>query len=230
MAKPCNEKNVKAKDPNYECNPKTGRWIKKKSVGAAPAATVEDCQKRLLGEFGIRIPKSVSGNTKVIFMPHEIAKFQPQRLHHEVIHFDACYFHFSWIPKNALTLKNKNWQGVKSYRDLFAVALRFMDLFPPLYPLPHRASYTTEQRLEKMKEIQQNSSQINYFAQIIWSFIKTYERLPKNSLPMPTPSQVKSLLSKLKERGILPFRSFTMGTHPDIQTDKIEKILQFFQQ
>lgn len=30
--KRCNSKNTKANDPNYECNPSTGRWIKKKTV------------------------------------------------------------------------------------------------------------------------------------------------------------------------------------------------------
>lgn len=36
--KTCNQKNDKAKNPSYECNTKTGRWIKKKAV-----AGTKDC-------------------------------------------------------------------------------------------------------------------------------------------------------------------------------------------
>lgn len=247
MVKPCNQTSPKAVDPGYECNPKTGRWNKKKAatkptkkktgtkavVAGAPKKqaapdTFTVCQKRLLEELGIRIPKGVKG-TKVLFATEDVAKFNPERLRHEMVKYGNCYFHFSWIPKNALTLKNKLWKGVKSYRDLVAVTLRFMDLFPPLYPLPHRAKpFTFEQSLPKLKERQENKNQLSYFAQILMSFVKTFERMPQPSLPMPTASQLNLLSGQLRDRGILPFRSFTMETHPDVSTHAIEKILHVF--
>lgn len=233
--KPCNQKNPKASDPGYECNPKTGRWIKNKTTQKKKTngiftkpTTATVCQKKLLEEFDIRIPKSVTG-TKVIFLKQDVAKFNPQRLKHEVIHYDPCYFHYSWIPKNALTPKNKLWEGVKSYRDLVSVTLRFMNLFPPLYPLPHSAQqYTSEQKIQKFKERQENKNQLRYFAQILTSFVKTFERLPTPALPMPTPSQMTSLSNHLKERGILPFRSFTMETEPDVSNSAFIQIFNDF--
>ena len=242
--KTCNPKNNKANDPHYECNSKTGRWIKTRSTAPPKVKTstappkvkkvtappkvkkVTDhdtrgiCQTRLLKEFGIKIPKNK------IYVQRELVEknMADSRIKHELVHYESCYFHFTYIPIKNLSIDNDLWKHVKSYRELYEVALRFMTLFPPLYHLPQGLTY--QQRFSRFHEIQQNKDILKYFQQILASFVKTFERLPESSLP-PTPSQGHALSSQLQSRGILPYRSFTLQ-QSTIPTQKVIKIVNRF--
>ena len=52
IAKPCKTTNKKASDPKYECNTKTGNWVKKKAVASPKPASASASPKSPLGYKG----------------------------------------------------------------------------------------------------------------------------------------------------------------------------------
>lgn len=207
MVKSCNPKIAKATNPLYECNPKTGRYVKK------PDKRLE-CLRRFHDDLGITIKKS---HHKFVYLPQDLLEKQmkPERIKHELVHYQQCYLHFSWIPLKDLTVKNPLWKNVASYRDLVRVTLRFLELLPPLYrvPLPPKQKdFTHAQKLDHFHARDQNLHLLKAIHQVLVSFVETYERLTRtiSARPFPTNAQKHALVQQLKERGVLPYRSFTM--------------------
>lgn len=205
MVKSCNPKLSKAQDPEYECNPETGRWIKKKKISAPKTTKTTTtssskiktaCYEKLLKTLHIKIFKNK------IFLKDDLATMSPQRVKHELVHYHSCYFHFSYIPLKDLSLQNPLWESVRSYKKLVDVALDLLGLLPPLYPLP-----------SNYHEIQQNKDLLRYIHRILFSFVQTYDRLKLSSSSSPLPSSVKiqSLLTHLHGRGFLQQRHTTKG-------------------
>jgi len=214
MAKSCNPKLSKAQDPDYVCNPETGRWIKKKKPSTAkititttikktttkqkPApvkTTKASCYDRLLKDLHIKVMK------KSLFLEDDLVKMNPQRVKHEMVHYHSCYFHFSYIPIKDLSTQNPLWKGVKSYKELVDVILDFLALLPPLYPFP-----------SGFHEIEQNKDLLRYLHRILFSFVQTYEQLkPASSSPLPSSAKIQSLLTHLHGRGLLQQRHTTKG-------------------
>lgn len=219
MAKSCNPNLPKADNPDYVCNPKTGRWIKK-SKTLRSRRDHKTCKDTILSKYGIRIfPKHIY--TRAELMDFKVS--ENMITHEYVSPIPDCFFLADWIPKKNLTVSNPLWKNITSYDELVRVTTKFFELLPPPYP--------TTKALSPRQEMK-NYNQIFQIERIITSFLKTWQRLKQTQTHVGpsglNSSELRDFFHQLKIRGVFPTKSLTHNFNSTvaIPPDRLHDIIQ----